>query len=211
MYQFWLGEILLPIPPEKVSIYTGNQNETINLVDYSQINIIKSPALKTIKFDFIIPYREYPFSSYLYGYIDGDELKEKIEDLKKNGSIFQFVITRQRGPKVSHYTDIRSTIEDLIVTESVDNGFDIKISLTLKEYREFGAKFVTENTNSNSIRQTDNAPSKGNYTVVKGDSLWKIAKNFYGDGSKWKDIYNANTNVLYNPNVLKIGTILVLP
>ena len=30
------------------------------------------------------------------------------------------------------------------------------------------------------------------YTVVAGDSLSKIAKKFYGDGNKWKRIFEAN-------------------
>ena len=30
------------------------------------------------------------------------------------------------------------------------------------------------------------------YTVVKGDCLWNIAKKFYGNGSKYSIIYNAN-------------------
>lgn len=34
------------------------------------------------------------------------------------------------------------------------------------------------------------------YTVVKGDNLWDIAKRFYGDGSQYMAIYNANTEVI---------------
>ncbi len=211
MYQFWLGEILLPVPPEQVKITTGSQNETISLVDGSEINIINSPKLRVIKFDALIPYREYPFAEYLYGYIDGDVYREKIEALKNDGTKFQFVITRQRGKKVFHYTDIRSTVEEMTVTEAAENGFDIKISLTLREYKEFGAKFVTEQNNSAS-RQQDNAPVSGSsYTVINDDTLWKIAKKFYGDGSRWKEIYNANTSVISNPNIIKAGMNLVIP
>lgn len=211
MYQFWLGEILLPISPERVTITTGSQNETLSLVDGSEINIINSPKLRVIKFEAIIPYREYPFAEYLNGYVDGDIYREKIEALKNNGSKFQFVITRQRGKRVFHYTDIRSAIEEMTVTEASENGFDIKIALTLREYKEFGAKFITDQTGA-VPRQQDNAPTaKGSYTVLNNDSLWKIAKKLYGDGSKWKDIYSANTSVIANPNVIKAGMSLVIP
>lgn len=30
------------------------------------------------------------------------------------------------------------------------------------------------------------------YTVKSGDCLWSIAKKFYGSGTQWKKIYNAN-------------------
>ncbi len=47
------------------------------------------------------------------------------------------------------------------------------------------------------------------YTVVRGDSLWKIAESTYGDGEKWTDISRANN--LRNPDLIQIGKELELP
>jgi LysM repeat protein len=47
------------------------------------------------------------------------------------------------------------------------------------------------------------------YVVKKGDSLWVISRRFYGKGSKWKTIANANPNI--NPNKLKLGQKLKIP
>ena len=49
------------------------------------------------------------------------------------------------------------------------------------------------------------------YTVVKGDHLWDIAVRAYADGYKWADIYNANTDVIADPNVIEVGMVLSLP
>ncbi len=49
------------------------------------------------------------------------------------------------------------------------------------------------------------------YTVQKGDSLWKIADKFYGDGRKWKDIADANKGVLPDASKLKAGMVLTIP
>lgn len=49
------------------------------------------------------------------------------------------------------------------------------------------------------------------YTVEKGDSLWKIANKFYGDGGKWKRIQEANMDKLSNPDKLKVGMKLKIP
>lgn len=48
------------------------------------------------------------------------------------------------------------------------------------------------------------------YTVVRGDSLWKIAVNVYGDGYKWTEIWKNNRNKLNSPDELEIGMVLVL-
>lgn len=58
--------------------------------------------------------------------------------------------------------------------------------------------------------QPDPKP-EGAYTVVPGDNLSKIAKNQYGDSSKWRVIYEANKNIISNPNQIWPGQTLVLP
>ena len=53
------------------------------------------------------------------------------------------------------------------------------------------------------------AISGTSYTVVPGDSLWKIAERAYGDGYKWVDI--AQSNDLVNPDIIHSGNVLTLP
>lgn len=49
------------------------------------------------------------------------------------------------------------------------------------------------------------------YTVQKGDTLWKIAKQFYGKGSAWPRIHEANKDVIKNPDVIQPGWTLRIP
>ncbi len=53
--------------------------------------------------------------------------------------------------------------------------------------------------------------AKRTYTVKKGDSLWKIAKKYYGNGALYTKIYDANTNKIANPNRIYVGQVLVIP
>lgn len=55
------------------------------------------------------------------------------------------------------------------------------------------------------------AIESGEYTTVKGDSLWKIAVRAYGDGYKWVNIFQANKKLLPNPNKLFVGIKLNIP
>ncbi len=50
------------------------------------------------------------------------------------------------------------------------------------------------------------------YWVVKpGDTLSKISKDVYDDAGKYMKIFEANKNILKDPNVIKPGQKLVLP
>lgn len=54
-------------------------------------------------------------------------------------------------------------------------------------------------------------PTETSYTVKKGDTLWSISKNIYGDGNSWKKIKEANKAILGDSNSLKTGTVLQIP
>jgi len=40
------------------------------------------------------------------------------------------------------------------------------------------------------------------YVVQRGDSLWRIAKRYYGRGSQWPKIFEANRDRIENPNLI---------
>jgi len=49
------------------------------------------------------------------------------------------------------------------------------------------------------------------YHVVSGDTLTKIATQFYGDSGKWDIIYDANKDMMRSPGDLKVGQTIVIP
>ena len=49
------------------------------------------------------------------------------------------------------------------------------------------------------------------YVVVNGDSLSKIAKREYGDASKWRQIYEANKDLIKDPDLIYPGQELKVP
>jgi nucleoid-associated protein YgaU len=49
------------------------------------------------------------------------------------------------------------------------------------------------------------------YVVVKGDSLSKIAKQEYGRASDWKRIFEANRDILDDPDKIFPGQKLKIP
>lgn len=49
------------------------------------------------------------------------------------------------------------------------------------------------------------------HVVASGDTLGKIAKHYYGDAMKYKDIFSANTNILKNPDLIHPDQELIIP
>jgi uncharacterized protein YidB (DUF937 family) len=49
------------------------------------------------------------------------------------------------------------------------------------------------------------------YTVVSGDTLSKIAKHYYGNANDWPKIFDANRDILSNPDRINIGQVLKIP
>lgn len=58
-------------------------------------------------------------------------------------------------------------------------------------------------------KPNNNNGVKGYHTVVRGDTLWDLAKKYYGDYYKWTKIQKANGNI--DPYRLPIGKKLMIP
>jgi nucleoid-associated protein YgaU len=94
--------------------------------------------------------------------------------------------------------------------EKLDNGFKVKGKLNISKTNN------SSETNENSTDRTEeNAPSNtsSTHTVVKGDTLWGIAKKYYGDGSKYPQIKEKNKakySSLSKNNIIYVGWVLEL-
>ncbi|MET0655706.1 MAG: LysM peptidoglycan-binding domain-containing protein [Pseudoxanthomonas sp.] len=64
---------------------------------------------------------------------------------------------------------------------------------------------------SASVDSTEEIVGERTYTVEKGDTLSKIAKDHLGHASAWKQIFEANRDVLDDPDRIFPGQVLKLP
>lgn len=63
-YDFYIGDMLLPVPPEKLTIKIKGGNKTYTMMNEGQINVLKSAELTEISFDMFLPNHQYPFAVY---------------------------------------------------------------------------------------------------------------------------------------------------
>lgn len=221
-YYFYLGKTLLPVAPEKLTLKINGANKNYTLINEGEINILKTPGLTDIEFDALLPNVKYPFAKYKSGFQKAKHYLEQIKEYIANKESFQFIVSRQMpNGSVLHNTNMTVALESYSIKEDAkNNGLDTEVSIKLKQYRDYGTKTCTVTIKQEApavateTTQPVEDPPKAEsqtYTVVKGDSLWKIAKKYYGDGSKYPTIYQANTDKIKNPNLIYPGQVLTIP
>ncbi len=222
-YDFYLNKCLLPVAPPKLTVKINNANKTVTLINEGQINLLKKAELTDLEFECRIPQEPYPFAVYKSGFKGADYFLDYFEKLKMNQKPFQFIVCRTKPTgKRLFDTNIKVSMEDYKITEDAKEGFDLMVDIKLKQWRDYGTKTVNisfdmsrPKASVEPQRETGASPAPTEaqtYTVVKGDCLWNIAKKFYGNGSKYSVIYNANRSVIGgNPNLIYPGQVLTIP
>lgn len=211
----------MPITPSKVKVKINNQNETLTLINGEEINILKEPGLTDVSFDLLLPQVSYPFTNG--GAQSADYYLSLFERLKTSKQPFQFILNRSMptGRRL-FYTNLTVGMEDYQITDDAEEGFDITVTVSLKQYRHYGTKTVTIQpaptpaetptaTVEQPQRETSQAPQQATYTVKSGDCLWNIAKKYLGDGSRYNEIYELNKDKITNPNLIYPNQVLTLP
>lgn len=202
MYKIFLNGVRYPIAPGKITVSSDNKNKTYDLLNGGEFNIPKTPGLAEYSFELLLPMSQYPFAVYEDGFKSAYYYLELLEKLKNDNKVFEYVLIRNT-PKGELISDINTkvTLEDFKPVEDVKEGFDVRVSIKLKQYIHVSTKIVKVGedgtTKTETKRDASSAPTGGGtYTVESGDTLQKIAKKFYGDFSKWKQIYEANKTVI---------------
>lgn len=224
-YEFKLDKIILPVPPSNFQYSIKGNNKKLTSINDGEFLILKNAKLSEISFEFMLPNVRYPFAVYKNNtFKNAKFFLDEIEKLKVAKKPFNFTIDRSKpnGTNLYDYKE-KVVIDDYTLKEGASQGLDVMVSIKLTQYKEGNFKTVKIEKKKNGKkkiktkkkRQVHNAPmSDGKaktYKVVKGDSLWLIAKKFYGDGSKYKKIKEANKSKLKRGNMIFSGQILTIP
>ena len=70
---------------------------------------------------------------------------------------------------------------------------------------------VRGGSSSTAPDQGESSQQGRSYTVKPGDSLSKIAQQVYGNINDWRKIYDANRDIIQNPDLIHPGQTLRLP
>lgn len=208
--EFWLqkendSKFQLPVKPSDFTVTVTHRNTVVNVIQVGDVNLIGKTGLREITLSSFFPAKDYNFSNNS-SRKEPLTYVEKIESWRNSGKPVRVIITG--------ILNMEATIESFSYGEQDATG-DIYYTCYLKEYKKIKTKkaTVTVATVKPTTRATK-APEESSgrtYTVQSGDCLWKIAKQFYGNGAEYTKIYNANTDKIKNPNLIYAGQVLTIP
>ena len=215
----------IPVNPEKITETSVMAVEKYNVLKMGQIAVSGSVELREISFETEFPkavnhYTEGPDEfrtpgTWIHLFKNWRDSKEPIlfTSANINDYIPKGTVTDADVEDISMYV----LIEGFTVTDKAGEEGDKYISFKLLEYREFSKKtaFVIENEilpfSLKPVEDKVNPKSTGYHIVVSGETLWAIAKKYYGDGSKYNIIFNANKDKIKNPALIQVGWKLKIP
>lgn len=213
----------LPINPEKVDVSTGGSGEEFTIAKLGTVNIPKDVKLEEYSFESYFPATKTHYSTTAFK--DPQSYIDMLKKWQKNKMSVRYI-----------YVDGTFTINELVTIESFDyeesdGSGDVYFTLSLKQYVSFGPKKMvvvkkpiakkpatTSATKPKPTVVKKESPPRQNaktaqqtYSLIKGDSLWKVAQKFLGSGSRYPEIQKLNGIKDSQLRKLPIGLKVKLP
>jgi nucleoid-associated protein YgaU len=110
-----------------------------------------------------------------------------------------------------HVQDNKLVVRGQAKTKADSNKVWDQIKLVDKNYQQDLVAEITYAAEAAAAAAAPQAPAMKTYTVKAGDTLSKIAKQYYGDASQYTKIFEANRDQLSDPNLIRPGQVLTIP
>lgn len=204
-------KIRFPVVPSSIGVNRSNNIDTQAVIKLGEVPIFNGTSLKTIEFTSFFPNQEYNFCDYT-GFMKPYEFSEKIQKWMYEGKPLRVIVTDSP-------TNMQCLIQQFDTVEQ-DGTRDLYFTLNLLEYRPIEVSNLN-NSSSNSSSDNLTRPSEEitnntqkTHKVVKGDCLWDIAQKYYGKGSLYPKIKEANKSKypsLAKNNIIYVNWELIVP
>ncbi len=209
-------KIRFPVVPSSIGVNRNNNIDTQAVIKLGEVPIFNGTSLKTIEFTSFFPNQEYSFCDYT-GFMKPYEFSDKIQKWMYEGKPLRVIVTDSP-------TNMQCLIQQFDTVEQ-DGTRDLYFTLNLLEYRPIEVPNLSSSNTSNNSNNTQNTsrPNKVStnssnqqktHKVVKGDTLYDIAKKHYGNGNLYTKIKEANKTKypsLAKNNIIQVKWELIVP
>lgn len=204
-------KIRFPVVPSSIGVNRSNNIDNQSVVKLGEVPIFNGTSLKTIEIVSFFPNKEYSFCDYK-NFMKPYEFSEKIQKWMYEGKPVRIIVTDSP-------TNMQCLIQQFDTVEQ-DGTRDLYFTLSLIEYRPIEIPKLSNQSSSSS--NTSNRPNNSSnssktqktHKVVKGDCLWDIAQKYYGKGSLYTKIKEANKSKypsLAKNNIIYASWELIIP
>lgn len=209
-------KIRFPVVPPSIGVNRSNNIDAESVIKLGEVPIFNGTSLKTIEFTSFFPNQEYSFCDYT-GFMKPYEFSEKIQKWMYEGKPLRVIVTDSP-------TNMQCLIQQFDTVEQ-DGTRDLYFTLNLLEYRPIEVPSLSSSNTSSNLNNTQNtsrpseasnnsSSSQKTHKVVKGDCLYDVAKKYYGKGSLYPKIKEANKSKypsLAKSNVIYTSWELIIP
>lgn len=182
-------ELRIPWLPDKVKCESGGTRMiTFDILDNGDVDVPSGQNLSRFLWSSYFPGEGHKDLPFLRGsWQSPKKIQTILSEWRAYGTPLRIIMT---GTPINH--DVY--LEDY--NFEYESGYgDYKYEISFKQRK--GIKIVSEQVAAAAPKQTNAAASSGTtYTIKKGDTLWALAKKFYGSGTKYGTIYNANKDII---------------
>ncbi len=203
----------LPVNPEEIKRKREMNVETYPVLKTGQVSIPSYCSLEEYSFEAEFPSQEYHYMNS-GARANADFYEKMFRRAQKNLDPIRFIASNDINDDISTMVLVKS----VEVVEKAGEEGDKYITLNLIEYKSPGKRYVAVQTAAAAVKQEEAAAEETNpavtenktHTVQSGDTLWGIAKTYYGDGGQYTKIAAANPSIK-NPNLIYAGQVLTIP
>ncbi len=205
---FSYGSVILKLPvnPDRLEASSLQTIEEYNILKLGQVAIPTNMELREFSFEAEFPYEKQHYIETGKNFKDAEYYLNQFKTWREQLLPIRFMAGKASDNTVT--ADAINTlvlIQSMTITEYAGEEQDKYVAFRLKEYNQYTKKYISNSGTENNPKNT------GYYIVKSGDTLWGIAKKYYGDGTKYTKIYNANRNIISNPSLIRPGQKLVIP
>ena len=202
----------LPVNPEEIKRSRELNIENYQVLGTGQVSVPSYYNLEEFSFE-----AEFPSQDYHYmnsgARADADYYEKMFRKAQKNMKPVRFIASNDITDDIS----VMVLVKSVEAVEKAGEEGDKYLSIKLQEYKAPGKRYVAVQTVAATVKQEDTAAETNpavtenkTHTVQSGDTLWAIAKKYYGNGGQYTKIASANPDIK-NPNLIYPGQVLSIP
>lgn len=202
-------KIIFPMLPEEIKVEAGNRFASYDVMNVGEIKVPLGEELTMFSWDGILPGESRKNMPYVQQWTDPRGIQEKWSYYRNSNRKLRLLATETPINHdvylESYSTQYKEGYGDYYYSISFVHAKNLTISTeeTKTDQQEAGGgKAEAQSTRPEKEKA-------GSYTVVSGDSLWKIAQGQLGAGNRYMEI--ASLNNISNPNKIYPGQVLTLP